>query len=151
MVNVTEDDEAEIGKRVALWLHNTYPRNGAKRAALDFTASPHTTRRWFGGGLPENKHMAAMARRWGKRFLAFVYEPVVGTWDEPSLKQEIIALRERLDRLASQIEDDQSHDVARSVSFPTPRSCGGAAFAGSGLGHRNRANPKAAHLAGAAP
>lgn len=71
---------SEMGTRVAAWLRQAYPRDGAKLVAREFNASPHTTRRWFEGSLPKNRHMAAMARKWGHRFVAFVYEPAIGPW-----------------------------------------------------------------------
>lgn len=82
-----------IGGRIAAWLKRIYPRNGAKLAAQDFDVSPHTTRRWFEGKLPENKHLALMQARWGKPFIAFITEPVVGPWPEldPSTSPDLSA------------------------------------------------------------
>lgn len=97
----------EMGQRVAVWLRREYPRDGAKLIARDLDASPHTTRRWLTGALPENRHMAVMARRWGRRFLAFVFEPATGPIPDLALDEELRELRQRLARL----EDDHIGDV----------------------------------------
>lgn len=99
-VNMTSQAiAAEMGQRVAYWLRQAYPRDGAKLAAQEFKASPHTTRRWLEGGLPESRHLQAMASKWGKRFVAFVYEPVVGPWGEYGIEDDIAELRASVERL----------------------------------------------------
>lgn len=75
MIAMTAD--ADVGNRVAEWLRDNFPRNGAKVAAKEFDVSPHTTKRWFLGVRPANEHFDAMAARWGWRFLSFVYQGVI--------------------------------------------------------------------------
>lgn len=95
----TAEITAEMGQRVSLWLRRAYPSAGAKRIARDLDASPHTARRWLEGALPENRHLAAMASRWGRRFLAWVYEPAIGPAADFALDDELQELRRRLARL----------------------------------------------------
>lgn len=96
----------EMGSRVAEWMRQAYPRDTAKLAARDFGASPHTVKTWLAGALPSNKHLAMMGRRWGKRFLAFVYEPVVGPWRHYAMDEELQMLRSRI----AAIEREFLHD-----------------------------------------
>lgn len=110
----------EVGQRVALWLRQAYPRDGAKLAANDFDASPHTTKKWFAGALPENRHMTAMAKRWGKRFLAFVYEPAVGPWRDYVLHEELQDLKSRLARLEA---DTNAEMVLQGDAGFPPMAC----------------------------
>lgn len=105
----------EMGQRVSAWLRRTYPRDGAKLLAQDFQVSPATTKRWFQGALPENRHMAMMASRWGKRFVAYVFEPVVGPWRDYGLDDELREVKARIARLEVDLEgsrSDQGHDGA---------------------------------------
>lgn len=97
----------EMGRRISAWLRDAYPHDGAKRAASDFHCSPHTTRRWLEGALPENKHFAAMAARWGKRFVAFVMEPLVGPWATYALDLELDDMRRRLDALGAELKGER--------------------------------------------
>ena len=97
----------EMGRRISAWLRDAYPHDVAKMAALDFHCSPHTTRRWLEGALPENKHFAAMASRWGKRFVAFVMEPLVGPWATYAMDLELDDMRRRLDALGAELKGDR--------------------------------------------
>lgn len=105
---------SEMGQRVSLWLRAAFPRHGAKRVAKEFEASHHTARRWFEGHLPENRHMAEMARRWGGQFLAFVFEPAIGPGGALGLDQELQDLRDRLARLEADVEQARAASPARA-------------------------------------
>ena len=97
----------EVGRRIRAWLIQAYPHDGAKLAARDFDASPHTTRRWFEGAMPENKHFAAMVRRWGKRFVAFVMEPLVGPWATYTMDLDLDDMRRRLAVLDAELKGER--------------------------------------------
>ena len=95
----------EMGARVSAWARQAYPRDTAKLLARDFGASPHTTKKWLSGCLPSNEHLAAMGRRWGKRFLAFVYEPVVGPWRHYAMDEELRDLKSRIAEIEREYAD----------------------------------------------
>ena len=95
----------EMGQRVCFWLKSYYPRNAAKLIARDFRVSIATAKRWLAGALPTAEHLAAMGARFGKRFLAFVYEPAVGPWRDYAYEEEIQDLRTRLDALERESAD----------------------------------------------
>lgn len=106
----------EMGARVAAWVRQAYPRDTAKLLARDFGASPHTTKKWIGGCLPSNEHLAAMGRRWGKRFLAFVYEPVVGPWRHYAMDEELEALKTRIAEIEREFADGPVDAAGRAVA-----------------------------------
>lgn len=134
----TLDLTDEMGRRVATWLRTTYPRDGAKRIARDTGTSPHTVRKWLGGALPENRHMAMMASRWGARFLAFVYAPALSAAEAAAEADELTDLRRRLERLEDALDgsnlDRAPPGAPRLAALPAapegerlaPAACGGA-------------------------
>ena len=97
---------AAMGDRTCAWLRQAYPHDGAKLSARDFNVSPRTTKKWFAGNPPSNEHFAAMAGRWGKKFVAFVMEPLVGPWDAFAIQEELHAIRDQLDSIESQLADE---------------------------------------------
>lgn len=99
MIAVATD--ADIGGRIAEWLRETFPRNGAKIVANEFDVSPHTTKRWFLGVRPANEHFDAMAARWGWRFLSFVYQ---GVLPEPPSSDDLGAELQELKGLLARLE-----------------------------------------------
>ncbi|MGE0716896.1 MAG: hypothetical protein AB7P02_15750 [Alphaproteobacteria bacterium] len=117
-----------MGQRVAVWLRHRYPREGAKRIARDMAASPHTARRWLEGALPENRHLVEMGRRWGSRFIAFVFEPVIGPAAGLALDDELQELRERFTKLEAEFAQARSvRGTARprdAVDLPAYREVG---------------------------
>lgn len=116
------DVAAQMGTRVAEWLRREYPDAAAKRIARDLDASPHTTRRWLEGALPESRHLAAMARRWGGRFLAFVYAPAIDADALLSAQADVRDIRLQLDRLEARL--GQPEFVAAETTL-AGRSAGG--------------------------
>lgn len=93
----------KIGARVAEWLRQVYERDAAKRIAADFGVSPNTAKSWLAGAMPANSHIAALVARFGREFLAFVFEPVLGPWPEAvyearleAVEKEAAALRRAL-------------------------------------------------------
>lgn len=120
----TLDLTDEMGRRVATWLRAAYPRNGAKGIARDTGASPHTARKWLAGVLPENKHMAMMASRWGARFLAYVYEPAIGTDTLLAARTQLQDLRAQLDQLEADLDRTGAHSVrgeGGAAAVPDPQ------------------------------
>lgn len=101
------DATAMTGARCAEWLRREYPEPRAKVIARDFGASPRTVERWLQGQMPSPDTWMQMVARWGWRFLAHAYEPVVGTTpatihlreDLAALKTQIAALDARFDAL----------------------------------------------------
>lgn len=92
---------AEIGRRISLWLSETWPRHTVKEAARAFGVSRVTAERWKSGLLPENKHIVAMVQRWGARFLASIYGHIVGGdgLDAAALAAELSELRAAFARI----------------------------------------------------
>lgn len=111
---------AEMGARVAAWARQAYPKDTAKLLSRQFGASPHTTKKWIAGCLPSNEHLAAMGRAWGKRFLAFVYEPVVGPWRHYAMDEELEDLKTRIAEIEREYADEPSEPpigrVVREIS-----------------------------------
>ena len=135
----------EVGSRVAYWARQIYARDAAKLLARDFQCSPHTAKKWLLGEQPSNKHLNMMAQRWGKAFLAFIYEPIVGPWRDYAMDAELDDLKARI----AAIEQEFLHEpigaptgavVGATADIPvgthpsegdqvetTPRPAGGAA------------------------
>lgn len=78
-MNTSENDTdmlaALVGQRLAAWLRQAYGDSKAKRIANDFGVDERTAQGWLSGTLPRNKHMLAMKKAWGWRFIAFIYQP----------------------------------------------------------------------------
>ena len=89
-----------VSERIALWVRD-YP---AKELARMFEVEERTARGWREGNFPQNKHLVAMAERWGLEFLEDVFAPVLG---------EEITPERRLER----IERDVKALRLRGVSF----------------------------------
>ncbi len=100
-----------FGDRIGWWLRSFYPGARAKCIAREFDVSEATARRWLGGEKPTSEFVAAMAARFGWRFVNFIYEPVIGT---PAIRAEMDALDARLARLEEQRKID---DAAGAVAF----------------------------------
>jgi hypothetical protein len=101
----------EVGERVAFWLRQEWPTKTAENAAAAFNVSVPTARRWVGKQAPSMKHLAAMMRRWGKRFAAFVLEPT-GDWTvEWRIEAELEALQTRLSDLEQEYQRLRGRDV----------------------------------------
>lgn len=93
-----------IGERTAAWLRQAFPGdNRAKLIAREFDCDERTAKAWLAGEPPQlHRHWHAMVGKWGKAFLAFVYQPF--DWSAQleiearldALEQEAAALRERL-------------------------------------------------------
>lgn len=63
----------EIGQRWAHWLRQEYPSDAAKLIARDFDVSISTSTRWIGGTVPTTEYLTIAAKRWGWRFVNFLY------------------------------------------------------------------------------
>jgi hypothetical protein len=61
------------GERCAYFLRLIYHDAKAKRIARDYDVSEPTARLWLAGKLPTSEHLTTMARRYGWRFIAFVF------------------------------------------------------------------------------
>ena len=109
---------AAMGDRTCAWLHQAYPHDGAKLAARDFNVSPHTTKKWFSGMHPSNEHLAAMASRWGKQFVAFVMEPLVGPWDAYAIQEELHAIHAQLNSIESKFAGEVVRGDSSALSRP---------------------------------
>ncbi|MBX3490871.1 hypothetical protein [Parvibaculum sp.] len=119
------DVTAEIGSRVGFWMRQEWPRDTAKLAARAFDASERTAEKWLAGALPSNAHMVAMMSRWGHRFVAFVYEPVVGTSLRPyALAQELKEMQGQLEALERKIANAAMDEPLRPVADEKERRQG---------------------------
>ena len=105
----------EMGNRVASWMRQAYPRDAAKLAARDFECSPHTAKKWLLGERPANKHLDMMAKRWGKAFVAFIYEPIVGPWRHYAMDQELEDLKSRIAAIEREFAHEPIGAPARAV------------------------------------
>ena len=113
---------AEMGARVAFWLRSAYGSSRAKHVAREFNVSVRTAEDWIGGHCPTSKHLEAMAKRWGWRFIHFVYEGAVGC---PAIDARITAIEAEIDAL-------RTAQAARGrAGEPVP--------AGGGCSHRDGA------------
>lgn len=88
-------DTADIGPRVGTWLRQAYPGCAAKNAARDFDVSERQAKRWLSGERPNTERLTLMGRKWGWRFMHFVYEGIL-----PPPTDEIHA---RLDHLTTEL------------------------------------------------
>lgn len=88
--------ELDLGPRVQHWLKLVYHGSRAKLIARDHDVSESTAKRWLSGERPTSDVLTVMARRWGWRFVSFVFEPAVGT---PAMYAEMEAMDARLRRL----------------------------------------------------
>lgn len=95
----------QMGDRVKSWLLQAYPTGRAKDIARGEGVALNTAKQWLLGKLPENRHMAAMAQRFGQAFVAFVYEPVCGPMRIAVLDSELQDIKQRLGRLQQDIDD----------------------------------------------
>lgn len=64
------------GYRCADWLKQAYRYNRGKAIARDFGVSENTAWLWMSGKCPSIWHLEAMAARWGKHFVAYVFSDV---------------------------------------------------------------------------
>lgn len=111
------DMTAEIGSRVGFWMRQEWPRDTAKLAARAFGASERTAEKWIAGAMPSNLHMTAMMKRWGARFVAFVYEPALGGEFAPyAIKQELQEVQAQLTRLERKIANAAFDDPLRRLA-----------------------------------
>lgn len=102
-----------IGDRVRAWLLQVYPSRDAKDIARGEDVSIQTARRWLSGCLPENKHMAALAVKFGKAFVAFVYEPACGDMRLARLDAQLEDISARLAQVKQDIDNARSGDLHR--------------------------------------
>ena len=105
----------EVGSRVAYWMRQVYMRDAAKLMARDFQCSPHTAKKWLLGEQPSNKHLNMMAQRWGKAFLAFIYEPIVGPWRDYAMDAELDDLKARIAAIEREFAHEPIEAPARAV------------------------------------
>src|SRR5690606_22103219 len=80
-----------VGERVAWWLRKEWPTQTVQRAAEAFNASEGTVKGWLRGKVPANAGMMLMIARWGRAFVAHVYEPVNPEMAEMQLEARLDA------------------------------------------------------------
>lgn len=106
----------DLGARVAWFLRGAYLGDSAlKRIARDYGVSVGTSKLWWNGKCPTSEHLTAMAKRWGWRFVTFVFEGPVGT---PANVAEMRELDERVARIEAGM---RAHE-ASVLAGPGPRS-----------------------------
>ena len=109
----------EVGDRVAAWLRNLFPVHTAKEAARLFNCPPRTVEGWLQGQMPQNKHMLQMMAAWGKGFVAFVYEPAVGTpMAAYQLETELQDLKAKLKCLEGNLDAANFSEVRTMADAP---------------------------------
>jgi hypothetical protein len=104
----------DLGPRVAWFLKGVYLGDSAlKRIARDYNVSVGTAKLWWNGKCPTSEHLTAMAKRWGWRFVTFVFEGPIGT---PAMFAEMQASEERIARRVAErlAYEAQVMEVARS-------------------------------------
>lgn len=65
----------DVGRTVAAYLRQEWPRDTAKYAARAFDTTQNTTKGWLAGVRPAGAFFDMMVARWGLEFLAKVYSP----------------------------------------------------------------------------
>lgn len=89
-----------VGQRASAWLRQAYPGDSrAKRIARDFECDERTAKSWLAGERPANRHWDQMVARWGRAFLAFVYQPYFDWAEQERLDAELAALQSVAARL----------------------------------------------------
>ena len=92
-----------VGQRVAAWLRQTYPAGvRCKQIARDFNVSSPTVDRWLAGYRPIGGAFDQMVVRWGRAFLAWVYQPL-GWAEAERLQCEIDAAHGQLARIEADL------------------------------------------------
>lgn len=113
----------EVGSRVSYWLREAYPSDTAKVVARLFGCSPRTVEGWLAGHMPANRHLLLMMRAWGRQFVAFIFEPAVGTsLAAYAIDQELQELKVRMAAFEGAL-NAASEDQLRTLEV----SAGGAA------------------------
>lgn len=109
----------EVGDRVSTWLRDLFPINTAKEVARLLKCSPRTVEGWLEGKMPQNRHMLQMMAAWGKAFVAFVYEPAVGTQMAAyQLETELQDLKAKLKRLEGNLDAANFSEVRTMADAP---------------------------------
>lgn len=116
------------GSRIALFLQREYERPRAKLIANDFSVDDRTAKSWLKTGKVSPAHWHAMVQRWGRRFIAFVYEPEFDWARQMLLADELERAEARLAELRLKLEGNT--DAAslvgevRAVAHGTPAQAG---------------------------
>ncbi len=93
-----------VGQRVAAWLRQTYPTGvRGKQIARDFSVALPTVDRWLAGYRPAGGVFDRMVARWGRAFLAWVYQPL-GWAEAERLQCEIDVAQKQLVRIATDLK-----------------------------------------------
>lgn len=93
----------EVGQRTAHWLKQRWPVDTAKYLAREFDLSVRTAEGYCAGGVPSNRVWHAMVARWGKAFVAFIYEPHFDWAEQARLEVEIETIQARLDAVREKV------------------------------------------------
>lgn len=105
MLTAAAYEPAPVGECVAAWLRQWRPSDTAKHAAVAFDVAVVTAKGWLAGRRPSNEHLDRMIARFGRPFVAFVYQPICPDLAEDALAAEFAELSGRLADLKAKIED----------------------------------------------
>lgn len=109
-------EQIEFGARVSWWLRLSYRTSTAKRVARDFDISERQAKRWLAGERPTPEHIECMARKFGWRFIDFVFEGIAG----PPRPVEIMRTEmDELDQRLARLERERLDEDARGVALQT--------------------------------
>ncbi len=100
--NVSHLDQAmDMAGRVRWFIRGAYQGGGkVKRLARDFDWSHAKAKRVFEGESIRQQDVEKMARRWGWRFVQFIYSPVVGgVWGPDDVSQHVVELKAAVQRI----------------------------------------------------
>lgn len=93
----------QIGARCAVALREEFPRDTANHLQAELGLCEATAKKYLAGHLPSGANFAAMLKRFGPRFAAFVLEPC-GPWTAGlRLGAELDTLEERAAALKEEI------------------------------------------------
>jgi hypothetical protein len=107
----------DLGPRWQAWLRDQVYRgpHAAKRIARDWSVSEGTAKLWLSGKRPTSEYIEEARRRWGWRFVQFLFAP---PGVERQLDAELYQLKQRLARLERAIGDeDTALDSAENASL----------------------------------
>lgn len=119
-----------VGQRTAIWLRSRWPTDTAKHAARALETEPRTVKTWLAGKPPSNEFFHAMVARWGREFVAFVYQPHFDWTEQARLEVEIETMAASLEEIREQLrrlnepKKNMVGEVRRLEDRPTSEESG---------------------------
>lgn len=101
---MSETMARDIGACLSEALRERYPKNTAKKVALDTGASADSVKNWLKGNAPAAGHLGKLFSKYGPVFTARVLEPC-GPWAALlALEADLDLIREHTERIATTVQ-----------------------------------------------